>query len=117
MVFSDLHYVRMPHVHYTLIIHTSYTVPHNHCIMTMIQQITLLYVLTLSLLSAVAPLDSNRVTTSNLPCSAALCSGVLSSYNNNTINKLQQVNATQIRMYVTYVHMCSPIIWKIISRV
>ena len=80
----------------TLIVYTSYTVLHNHCIMTMTQYITLLYVLTLFLLSTVAPLDNNTLTTCKYPPSAALYSGVLPSYNNNISAKLLKVNTTHI---------------------
>jgi len=88
MTFSDLHYVCHMYIN-TLIVHTSYTEQHNHCIMTMTQYITLLYVLTLSLLSTVAPLDNNNSTTLYCPDCAALCSGVSSfHYNDNIMSKL-----------------------------
>jgi len=72
----------------TLIVHTLYTVLHNHCIMTMTQYITLLYVLTSSLLSTVAPLDNNISTTSYCPDCTALHNGVLPYYNDNIMSKL-----------------------------
>ena len=49
----------------------------------MTQYITLLYVLTLSLLSTSAPFDSNNSTTCKWPPSDALYKGVLPCYNNN----------------------------------
>ena len=67
----------------TLIVHTSYTILHTDCIMTMTQYITLLYVLTLSLPSTSAPFDNNNFTTCKWPPSDALYKGVLADYNNN----------------------------------
>ena len=49
--------------------------------MKMTQYITLLYVLTLSLLSTSAPFDSNDSTTCKWPPSDALYKGVLPDYN------------------------------------
>ena len=49
----------------------------------MTQYVTLLYVLTLSLLSTSAPFDSNDSTTCKWPPFDALCKGVLPHYNNN----------------------------------
>ena len=66
----------------TLIVHTSYTIAHTDCIMTMTQYITLLYVLTSSLLSTSAPFDSKSFTVCKWPPSDALYKGVLSHYNN-----------------------------------
>ena len=51
--------------------------------MTMTQYITLLYVLTLSLLSTSAPFDNNNSTTCKWPPTDALYKGVSSHYNKN----------------------------------
>ena len=67
----------------TIIVHTSYTIPHTDCIMTMTEYIILLYVLTSYLLSTSAPFDSNDSTTCKWPPSDALYKGVLPHYNNN----------------------------------
>ena len=68
----------------TPIVHTSCTILHTDCIMTVTQYITLLYILTSSLLSTPGPFDNNNSTTCKWPPSDALYKGVTQShYNNN----------------------------------
>ena len=62
-----------------MVVHISYTIPYDDCIVAMTQYLILFYVLTLSLLSTSAPLDSNNSTTCQWPPSDALYKGVLSS--------------------------------------
>ena len=63
--------------------------------------IILLYVFTSSLLSIVAPLDNNISTIIKWPFSAALCSGYLPNYNNNTISKINYNSSMMHDAYVT----------------